>query len=235
MLRIFRVRGTVIWNKEAVVKELVNHFGEKYREEIEETLKLTEGQWRDLGKCGRVEIDGKGWTVIPDEKEAIDIAEQVVMFELEENPEAFNWDWLRDFLYVSEIDKNLIASELAEDVYDRDPKEVLEETGFWEEYEEKAVTEGKEAAKRVLEEAYGRLYEEEVEGIKWEIEEDPVSFFEEMYGISGPELLKKATILLIDFRNASKDAVSIDGWEHFLSPDEIPEITRGGLVIFKEA
>jgi len=227
------------WEREAVIKELVDEFGEEYRDEIEETLSLDEGEWADFGDSGSVEIDGERYTLIKDEDEAERIAIEVVKEELQNEPESFNKDWLSNFIYITETDKNIILAD--EESFLREDAEYEAEQEFEDKYLELDEIEDEEERIRRKEELDAekeRWIEEYIKERLKDFErglEDPVNYFVYEEGMYTLDNLLKQPWIQIDIDEASRDAVNIDGWEHFLSRyDGTYNTTKNGLVYFIE-
>jgi hypothetical protein len=227
------------WEREAVIEELVDEFGEEYRDEIEETLSLTEGEWAAYGDSGSVEIDGERYTLIRDEDEAERIAIEVVKEDLQNEPELFNKDWLSGFIYISETDKDMLLAD--EELLIREEIEEMAEEEFKERYEKLGEIEDemeyrieKEKLDIEKKEWINEYVEERLEYIADRLE-DPVGYFVHEIGLFTLEELLKQPWIQIDIDEASRDAVRTDGWEHYLSRyDGTYNTTKNGLVYFRE-
>jgi hypothetical protein len=227
------------WEREAVIKELVDEFGEEYRDEIEETLSLTEGEWADYGDSGSVEIDGERYTLIRDEDEAERIAIEVVKEDLRNEPELFDKNWLSNFIYITETDKNMILAD--EESFLREDAEYEAEQEFEDKYLElDEIEDEEERIKREeeLDTEKERWIEEYIKERLEDIErglEDPINYFVYEEGLYTLEELLKLPWIQIDIDEASRDAIRTDGWEHFLSRyDGTYNTTKNGLVYFIE-
>ena len=206
------------WTEEDVIEELVEEFGEEYRDDIERTLSLTKGKWAKWGLCGSVKIGRFRYTIIKDENEAVEIAKAVVIQYLDEEPETFSESFLRDYIYITETDKRLLIAD--EEVYIRDEVETeAEDMDF----------ETEEAKKRWIEEEVDKRIEEFKKGL-----EDPVEYFVYELGLYTFEELLKQPWIRIDYDRAAEQAVVLDGWEHFLTDDGKSYVTKNGLVYFRE-
>lgn len=211
------------WEKEEIKKELISYFSkgkavevvEMIEKEIAETLvfeKFSE-------KKGNVSVDGVDYIIIQNEDEAERIAIEQVKNDLEDDPTMFNQGWLQDFLSISECDKRMMSSE--EEDYIRElVAEDAEDIDF-ENDSEKEIYIEKEVEKRVKEYA--------------ECLEDPIEYFVNDQGMYSIEDLMKQNWICIDIKEASKEAVQVDGWAHFLSRyDGNYEETDNGLIIFQD-
>jgi len=102
--------------------------------------------------------------------------------EMLDEPELFNRDWLKDYLYMSDLDIRLFLDDL---------EEIYSEQGDMSEEEiEKRLNE----ARKVL-------------------EYDPLDF---LIGELGYDEKSAFEMLYINYSEAAKNAVNIDGWAHFL-------------------
>lgn len=207
-----------------------------------------------------VQADSKQeFGIAKDEDAAIEMAESQVRDDLEEMPENFNQDWLQGFVYVSDTDKRLMASEAAdneltnlddEDILDRagddfearwnelqDLKESAEEaqkqtedTTYASELGQKIVDfESKQA--EIVEEAKEKLHDEIYNEWYNGLDEDPVHFLSDEQGYFSREEALKQSYIQIDVDEAAKDAVSTDGAGHFLSSydGEIRDLPSGAV------
>lgn len=82
--------------------------------------------------------DGSEWIIFESSEAAEKQAVEYVQNMIEEEPETFDQDWIKDFIYMSDTDRRIIADEEATDyAYDQlDEEEVMEETGFDEKSDE---------------------------------------------------------------------------------------------------
>ena len=159
---------------------------------------------------------------------------------LENEPEMFNQDWLNSYLYMSDADRRMYAVDEAnsrmEDVryemerggdeYYNDilgvPEEHKDDPSEWDELED--------ALENYEEKIYREVYDEL---------EDPVQYFVHDQGMYSMEELVRSNIVSINIDDATEDAVSTDGWAHFLSSYDgnyqtIPIDGYDDLVIFRE-
>jgi len=226
------------WEREKVKKELIDEFGKEFEDEIEETLSLDEGRYADWGDAGSVTIDGIEYNIIADEDEAERIAIDLVKQELEE-PETFNLEWLKDFVYITDTDKGIFIAE-EESTIRSDVEDEAEEK-FEDKYEELEEIEDEEEraeAEKDLDKEKNEWIEEKVQERLEYFEsqlDDPVGYFVDEAGIYTIEELLKQPWIRIDIEKAAEEAVSTDGWAHFLSLyDGNYHTTKNGLVYFRE-
>lgn len=207
------------WNEDAVKSELITNFGEDFAEEIAESLNLDSGRYADWGEAGSVTIDGTEYNIIKDEDEAEKIATAHVTQDLEEEPSLFTQSWLQSFVSITDTDKSIMVSEEEYNV-----REMVEEQAEDEEFE--SDEEKNEWVEKRVEESL-----EEFEKAL----DDPINYFVEEQGMYSTEDLMKQNWINIDINAAAEDAVSLDGWAHFISLyDGHYETTKGGLVYFRE-
>lgn len=207
------------WNEEAVKSDLIANFGEDYAEEIEDSLHLDKGRYANWGEAGSVTVDGIEYNIIRDEGEAERIATELVTQDLDQEPSIFNQDWLQSFVYITDTDKRMMASEEEDTI-----REMVEEQAEEDEFES--------------DEEKNAWIEEKVEEHLKEFEkdlDDPINYFVEEQGMYSVEDLMKQSWINIDINAAAEDAINVDGWSHFISHyDGNYETTNGGLVYFRE-
>lgn len=124
--------------REDVIAALVSHFGEEYREQIEESLDLNRGRYSDYGDAGEFEADFS-YNLIENEEEAERIAKEIVTQDLEHEPEIFNQKWLSGYLSMTDTDQIVIANEEADNYVSNiedDEDRLIEEAGLESEKEE---------------------------------------------------------------------------------------------------
>ena len=203
-----------------MIEGLVKHFGEEFREEIEESFRDEIG-----GETGTFTCDGTDYRYIIDEDTAIKMAEDQVREDLNDDPSMFTQDWLRSFIMITDTDRRIMAGEESDDYVDN----VLSEDDIKEKKEL-----GDDATEKDIENAKEEIREEYYDEI-YEALEDPIQYFVEDQGIYTREDLLKANFITIDISAATSDAVSTDGWAHWLSRyDENYEEIGNGMVIFRE-
>jgi hypothetical protein len=240
---IKKVIASEIWeNEEAMADDLVKEFSSgkdaeeiaEIREEILTSLDFSDnsryGSW---GKAATFTADGEEYNLIKDEDEAVKIAESSVKQDLEHEPEIFSQDFIKEHIYISDTDKRIISNEEADNKVDdaMSDDEILKEAGIEDEYENTEDEDEKEKMLEVAKEELRSKYSDEIES---ELS-DPIKYFVKDTGIYSVEDLMKASFINIDVEKASKEAVSTDGWAHFLSHyDGNYETTNGGMVYFKE-
>jgi predicted nucleic acid-binding protein len=207
------------WNTEDVTAELVKQFGEEAHDEIVETLDLDKGRYSDWGTAGSVTIDGTEYNLIADDDEAERIALEIVKQDLDEEPSIFNQDWLSSFIEISETDKRVMAADEEDHIREMVEDDAKREIFDNEEEEEEWIENEVEKRRNEFEEAL----------------DDPIQYFVHDQGIYSIEDLLKQPWIRINTNEAAEDAVSTDGWAHFLSHyDGNYETTPDGLVFFRE-
>jgi hypothetical protein len=226
-----------MWEREWIVRELLEYFLEdamKYvvedeyeyvvelnKKEIEDTLDLDSGRYSGWGNAGSVTVDGTEYNIIENEEEAERIAIEIVKNDLEQNPEIFNIDFLKDYIYITDSDINDIL--IDEEYYIRERIE--------DEYRYEIDDEEDEDIDEVID----KKVEKELSELEEWLRNDPVGYFVDETWMYTVEDLLKQPFIKIDIGKAAKDAVAADGWAHFLSLyDGNYETTSGGIVIFRE-
>jgi len=144
---------------------------------------------------------------------------------LEEEPELFNREFIERYAYISDTDKRMIALDEADAwVGDLDDDELLDRIEL--EFEDASrdllemvsrarelIDEGEYSRLRdLLSDIRSKLYDEYVEYVHAQLEDDWMYYFDWAIGLSWEELLN----IQIDIPEAVKDAVAIDGPAHFL-------------------
>ena len=135
--------------------------------------------------------DESEWLVFKDPEDAENEALADVKERLEEEPTNFNMDFLQNHIYITDIDRKIIAG---------DDSDYLRE-----EYEEEDLSE--DEIEKKIEEKYDEIYK---------ALEDPIEYFVEDQGIYSIEDLMQQNFIHIDEREAAQDAIDIDGVAHFL-------------------
>jgi len=157
---------------------------------------------------------GEEFFLFKNEERAEEYARAYVREMLEDEPETFNKNFLREFIYISDTDKRLIAQDESDNyVEDMEDEDVLEETGFEDKYDDAKTESQKE---KVLESARDELSGRKRDEIYGELKDDPLNYFTFETGIYSEEELLKQPFIQIDVDEASKEAINIDGWEHFI-------------------
>lgn len=215
-------------NNEKIINSLVKKFTEgKDKEEAEDIKEeITnsfndQGRWGDWGISGSFTAEGQEYNWVLDEDEAEEIALKYVTQTLEEEPELFNQEWLKEFRTMSDTDRRIIADEEADARLDgMDEADILAEAG---EEDESKIEEAKE---KLQQKYYEEIYEEL---------SDPHKYFVEDQGQYSEEDFAKASFMSLDIKKAAKSAVDIDSFANFLSLyDGGYEMTSDGIVYFRE-
>ncbi len=231
-----------------------------------EILRLAE---KEIGtKLEKVEDYGQGGlgTFIFDDGseyltfEALDDAERAavnqVKEDLNENPEMFTPDWLRDYISMSETDRNITSGEEADDYVDNQmgEDELIREAGLKEAWDELDVEKIELEEQRELfsttdfdekmdniQEKMDTIAEKAKEDVRsskreeiYDALEDPVQYFVEDHGMYTLEQLMKSNIVHIDIKEAAQGAVDTDGIAHFLATYDGNQIDLdNGAVMFR--
>jgi len=182
----------------------------KAKKELEKELNVeTEMTIDDEDSEIRLEGDGAGdngeseWRVFVDNDAARRAAIEYVTEMIDDEPGNFSPDFLKQHYYITPTDRRLIAQEDAD--------------SYWDDQDEEEVEE--EADRRGIEyddaaDALEKVKEEVAEEKEKQMEDDPLGFFEEIYGDDISQYPKN--LLQIDTKEAAEDAVSQDGVAHFL-------------------
>ena len=82
-----------------IIKALIFRFGDMYEQEIEHTLSSSDGDFSELGRAGRFEVDAEGYNWIESEEEAERIAIEIVKLDdLDKNENDIKFDGWRKIL-----------------------------------------------------------------------------------------------------------------------------------------
>lgn len=202
---------------------------EKVRSQVEEVE-----DWYDEDDFLLVKMDdGTSYVVAPSYDEAERLAIERVREDLENDPEMFTQSWLQNFISMTDTDRRIIAGEESDHIVDdMDDSDLLEETNMqddWDEIEEQIdeenekdepdedkISELESKQEKIVDDAREDLRSDKYDEI-YDALEDPVEYFVEEQGIYTKEDLMKQSFISIDYDEASEDAVSTDGWAHFLS------------------
>ena len=174
-----------------------------------------------------LDLHGDTYHIFRSDDAAHEAAVDRVREDLRSEPEIFNQDWLMTHVDEKAL-KEWVYDAVLEDEYFReiagdDPDRFWEEAARW------GVKVPKRRPKKIPE----SKIEEAQEAYAKERAEDPMDFLEDIYGRE--EATKKAMdIVGIDIEAAANEAVSSDGWPHFLSTyDGGYDTTESGFVYFR--
>lgn len=219
-------------DREMVLSELVAEFGEEHRDEISESLESGKGRWGSWSdNAWLFKADGIEYTAFTSEEDAEGVARDLVVQELNDEPELFNQDFLADHLYVGDTDKRIIAGEEADASLDRDEKELVQGAGL---YDEWLVAEDEEKDK-IVEQAKEKLHAEKYKEVYDALAKDPIGYFVDDLGAYSREEALKLPFIQVNVQEAADAALAADGWAHFISLyDSDYKKTKGGVVYFRE-
>jgi hypothetical protein len=220
--------------------EIEQSFADEYGMVVLKALKEKVGEIKDIrfgqsannGYGHNVTIiegeDGSEWEMFESEEDAEDIARQGVENDLDNEPELFNQDWLDNFITMSDTDRRIIADEEATaEIESMSDDEIVEAAGKAEEYAEMQEALGETDSKgdandiqieidTLIDRAKEDLHDEKYDEIYDELK-DPIEYFVNDRGIYSREDLLKQSFITIDTEVAAEDAISTDGWQHFLA------------------
>jgi len=191
--------------------------------------------------------DGREFQIYDSVEDAEREAEDRVREDLEDSPENFTQSWLENYMTIYDTDRRMLAGEESDNLVDEvyDESEILEKAEVEDEYEEiqekinekedkvsdmeekgqddvlieeteKKKEELENKSEELVEKAKEQIREEEYDRIYDELE-DPVQYFVEDSGMYSREDLLKANFISIDIEKATEDALSTDGYAHFLN------------------
>jgi len=162
--------------------------------------------------------DGTEWLIFDNYDDAHYACESYVKEMLDDEPETFNQEWLKHFVYVSDTDKRMIADEQA-DFWEEDYRYEHEKDGGLTEKQEEYIEKQRE-----------KIYDEWYNGLN----RDPIDFVCNEQGIYTKEELLKQPWIQIDTNKASKNAVNTDGVAHFFASYDGNEVDLDdGTVMYR--
>jgi hypothetical protein len=168
--------------------------------------------------------NGQEWLIYKNLEEAEQNAIEHVKGMLQEEPENFNQEWLKNRYFISESNKESIAEaegEAMKEFYDEgEIEDLLNRVG--ENHDEYEVA-SQEEKEKMVSKAMDTVYNETVEQVMDELD-SPIEYFVETRGIYSLEDLLKQDFMEINVDNASQDAINIDGVAHFLSSYDGDEV-----------
>ena len=176
-----------------------------------------------------VEAAGNEYTVMADEDAAEAEALRRVKEDLENEPEMFIPSFIQQYLTIGDTDRRIIAGEESDNRY-----EDMRDNEVEKEYEREIGdapqdSEGEpdyEAMKEALKE---RAYDEIYEALK-----DPVQYFCKDQGTYTEDELMDQSFISIDVEAAAEEAISVDGFAHFLSTyDGSTDTTAAGFCYWR--
>lgn len=207
---------------------------EEALDEDHEALSIDESSLASFGeeaftvKAGRQE-----WTVVKDDDVAEQLALAVVKQDLEQEPEIFNRDFIESHIDMDALKEWVhdaaMEDEYASEIARSDPGRFWEEAAHW----GIDVPEPDEDG-NMPDDVDDKYVEALQRMIADDKAEDPMAFFEDIYGSN--EAQKYAIEAVgIDIEEAAQDAVDTDGWQHFLSRyDGNAYETASGFMYWRE-
>lgn len=202
--------------------------------------------------------DGKEYRIFKDEDQAERMAEDIVRDDLENEPELFSQDFLEQHYSMSDTDRRIIAGEEADARLDgMDDGDLITDYGYEDEFDEiqekidaleDEITEGvsEEKEKKLqdkidqYEQDKDQLIDEARDDARYQIYDevydaldDPYDYFVEEQGMYSREEFFKASFMSLDVEDAVEDAISQDGWAHFISryDGDYTELGSGQIVV----
>lgn len=198
------------WVSESDIREtgLTEDFLKSFESEFGKIEDVYDGGAYERGKTIRTE-DGEEYHVYDSEDKARLDAEDYVREMIQEEPESFSQDFLKNYYDISDADKNQIATEASESL-----REDLEYEG--------------ELSEDEIEQRIEEEYEYWYKGL-----DDPYQFLVEDMGIYTEEDLYKQPFMRIDDETAASDAVDVDGIGHFFATYDGDEVEHNGYVMYR--
>ena len=225
-----RNESTDFGDEEAVLREVAEALGEDADDLTIEESHMTsfrEGTVYEIStRVGR-----RSWLVMEDEDGAESLAVAVVKQDLENEPEIFNRDFIEQHIDTDRLRRDL-TSDVESMTYD-DLREYDAED-FWREAERYGMDAPEEDEDGDLPEPEDGDIETLAEKITEDRLADPIAYLEDIYGRE-EAIAQAIKIAGIDEDAAAQEAVSADGWAHFLSRyDGNYDTTPSGFVYWRE-
>ena len=116
--------------KNDILREIVRRFDDRFKAEIESSFS-TESRRFPNADAGEFTVDGKPYVWIVSEDEAERIARELFEENVRRDPtDEVDESFLRDYVFVREVDKSVVASEEAESLVEgMDEEDILREAG----------------------------------------------------------------------------------------------------------
>ena len=225
-----RNESTDFGDEEAVLREVAEALGEDA-----DDLTIEESHMTSFREGTVYEISTRGgrrsWLVMEDEDGAESLAVAVVKQDLENEPEIFNRDFIEQHIDTDRLRRDL-TSDVESMTYD-DLREYDAED-FWREAERYGMDAPEEDEDGDLPEPEDGDIETLAEKITEDRLADPIGYLEDIYGRE-EAIAQAIKIAGIDEDAAAQEAVSADGWPHFLSRyDGNYDTTPSGFVYWRE-
>lgn len=199
-------------------------------------LDISQSHLEDFGDgdAFTVTTGRKEWTVVPDEDVAEAIALSVVTQDLEHEPEIFDKNFIE-----GHINQKALKQWVREAAYDYDYFEDMSRNAeeFWEEAARWGHTvpefEEDEDGDEIIPDPEDDDIDALATAMAEERAEDPMSWMEEIWGDEASA--KAMEVAGFDIESAAEEAVSIDGWPHFIARyDGNYDTTEAGFVFWRD-
>jgi len=181
-----------------------------------------------------VSIGQREWTVVRDEDTAERIALATVTQDLEHEPEIFNRHFIESHIDEDALKKWVWQAAMEDDYADEIARHEPER--FWEEADRWNVENLPEPDEdgNMPDDVPNKYVEALKEKIADDKSEDPMAFFEDIYG-KGEAAKYAIEAVGIDVEAAAKEAINVDGWQHFLARyDGNSSETDSGFVYWRD-
>lgn len=162
------------------------------------------------------DADGASWRVAESDDAAEAIALTRVQEDLEEEPEIFNKDFMRNYITITETDRGVLANEESDNyVENMEDGELIKEAQLEDEFVAAEEAEDSKLQDDLIQQAKESIQEKKYDEIYKELA-DPLQYFVHDHGLYSEEDLMKADFISIDKAAAAEDCITTDGWAHFL-------------------
>jgi hypothetical protein len=169
------------WDEDSIRKELADEFDIE-EEDMEVDIDIEEE--KDFGiDYWRVEAEGNEYMVFADTDDAITFAQGQLEQQLDDEPELFDHNFLRDHIFMTNTDRRLAANDMVDSyVDDIDDDRAVDEADMQDEYDEAEEAEDWNRMEKIVEEAREKLREEMYDD-HYERMGDPIQYFVHDEGI----------------------------------------------------
>lgn len=180
-----------------------------------------------------ITIGGGEWRAVRDDDDATRLAEAIVRQDLEENPEIFNRDFIERHIDQDKLKKYVYDVRMDDDYVDELAEHQTDD--FWRMAEGYGIDIPEESEENdwTRPDPSDELIRHVKEKYAEEASSDPMSFFNDLYG-QEEAVARAIEAAGIDVESAAKDAVHVDGFEHFIGNyDNNYQETPAGFILWR--
>lgn len=234
----------VLESRKCAIKESMRKLIEATEEEVKATMaeylgvpedevevRMEEGYGVDYAN---VEADGAEYVVFDNWEDAEYYAKKRVEDDLYNEPSLFSEDFLMHHIYISDMDKRIMASEDADaQVENMSDEEVVERAGLDSEYSEAEDADDTDEMESIVARARENVSEEIAGSLEVEYD-DPINYFQSNFGYSIEGILA-LPFIQIDYADAARDVIVSSGAEMVLATYDhaVIELPNSDMVAFR--